>query len=207
MSGLQADRDKAWQDALEKLMAQQHQNAVLEENKRHHQAQDKKSDSLYDLKKLTAGLKMDKLQQEEMKQRRIEEALERGETPLEVLEPSARADYQKNALKSIRDIPTNTTEPLKSLPKCGRDIFQKHEDIGTYKEQWLAGSSDPKKEAGFWTIFGRNIADKKKLVAIQKLKKHASDLNLATILGWEPQEKWGQIFSNAPLRSLLPVGH
>jgi hypothetical protein len=181
VSSLQADQDKAWQHAVEKMMAQQHQNAVLEENKQYHQAQEKKSNSLYDLKKFSTGLKMDKHQQEEMKQRRLEEALERGETPLEVLEPSARADYQKNALKSIREIPTNT-RALKTIAKM-RDIFKKHEDIGTYKEQWLGGSGDPKKEAGFWTIFGRNISDKKKLAAIQQLKKHASDLNLATILG------------------------
>ena len=181
VSSLQADQDKAWQHAVEKMMAQQHQNAVLEENKRHHQAQEKKSDSLYDLKKFSTNLKMDKHQQEEMKQRRLEEALERGETPLEVLEPSARADYQKNALKSIREIPVNT-RALRTIGKM-RKIFTDHPDIGSDWVQWLAGSNDPKKESGFWNIMGRKFADKKKLAALQQLKKHASDLNLATILG------------------------
>ena len=64
-----------------------------------------------------------------------------------------------------------------------RKIFTDHPDIGSDWVQWLAGSNDPKKEAGFWNIMGRKFADKKKLAALQHLKKHASDLNLATILG------------------------
>jgi hypothetical protein len=181
ISQMQAKQQEAWMNALEKGQERDYKKETLQAKKDHYATIEKKQDNLYDLKKFGLGLKMDKSRQEEDKQRQIDEALARGETPLEVLEPSARAEYQKNALKSIREIPVNK-RALQTIGKM-RKIFKDHPHIGSDWVQWLAGSNDPKKEAGFWQVLGRKFADKKKLAALQQLKKHASDLNLATILG------------------------
>jgi hypothetical protein len=181
ISQMQAKQQEAWMNAIDKARERDYKKETLQAKKDHYANIEKKQDNLYDLKKFGLGLKMDKSRQEEDKQRHIDEALARGETPLEVLEPSARAEYQKNALKSIREIPVNK-RALQTIGKM-RKIFKDHPDIGSDWVQWLAGSNDPKKEAGFWQVLGRKFADKKKLAALQQLKKHASDLNLATILG------------------------
>ncbi len=181
VSQMRAKQQEAWMNALDKAETRQDRRDNLQVRKDHYAHMEKKQDNLYDLKKFGLGLKRDKSRQEEDKQQRIDEALARGETPLEVLEPSARAEYQKNALKTIREIPVNK-RALQTITKM-RKIFADHPDIGSDWVQWLAGSNDPKKEAGFWQVLGRKFADKKKLAALQQLKKHASDLNLATILG------------------------
>ena len=181
VSQMRAKQQEAWMNAVDKSEARKDRRDTLQMKRDHYDHMEKKQDNLYDLKKFGLGLKMDKYTREEDKQRRIDEALARGETPLDVLEPSARADYQKNALKSIREIPVNK-RALQTITKM-RKIFTDHPDIGSDWVQWLSGSNDPKKEAGFWQVLGRKMADKKKLAALQQLKKHASDLNLATILG------------------------
>lgn len=171
-------QQKMRQQMTERLLKQAYMDARQKEIERHHKATENRQDTLLQLKAMTSGMKGRKAQQEEEKERRIEEAINKGETPLEVLEPSARAEFQKNAQKTIRDVPVNQ-RALKTIQKM-RDIFKEHPNIGT---SWLHLLDNKGKEEGFRQIIGRKFADKKELAALQKLKKYAADLNLATILG------------------------
>ena len=184
MVKLKSTQDETLRKLLKEQLDRQHQDDVLSETKRHHGAQEKKQELMLQLK----NLKMSHLSRAEEKQRKEEEgqrledeAIARGETPLSVLEKPARAEYQKNALKTIRDVSVNK-RAVETIAKM-RLLFKDYPDIGSDFTQWLSGSGDPKQESGFWTVMGRKFADKKKLAALQQLKKHSADLNLSTVLG------------------------
>jgi hypothetical protein len=184
MVKLKSTQDEALRKLLKEQLDRQHQDDVLTETKRHHGAQEKKQELMLQLKNLKMShlIRAEEKQHKEEEERRLEdEAIARGETPLSVLEKPARAEYQKNALKTIRDVSVNK-RAVETIAKM-RTLFELHPDIGSDFTQWLAGSSDPKKETGFWTVMGRKFADKKKLAALQQLKKHSADLNLSTVLG------------------------
>ena len=180
MVKLKSTQDEALRKALKEQLNRQHQEDVLEETKRHHGAQEKKQELMLQLKNLKTShlTRAEEKQRKEEEERRLEdEAIARGETPLSVLEKPARADYQKNALKTIRDRTPNNNN-IKALQKM-RKIFKDNPGIGSSYNNLLVGEG---KESGFWNTLGRNVADKKKLAAAQELHKLTSSINFGTIM-------------------------
>ena len=179
MVKLKSTQDEALRKALKEQLNRQHQQETLAETKRHHGAQEKKQELMLQLKNIkNAHLTRaeEKQRKEEEDQRLEEEAIARGETPLSVLEKPARAEYQKNALKTIRD-KTSNNHNIKALQKM-RKIMKDNPGIGSNFVNILTGD----KEGGFWNTLGRNVADKDKLAAAQELLKLTSSINFGTIM-------------------------
>jgi len=179
MVKLKSTQDEALRKALKEATARQHQEDVLAETKRHHGAQEKKQELILQMKNLKTShlTRAEERQRKEEEERRLEdEAIARGETPLSVLEKPARAEYQKNALKTIRD-KTPNNHNIKALQKM-RKIIKENPGIGSNFVNILIGD----KEGGFWNTLGRNVADKDKLAAAQELLKLTSSINFGTIM-------------------------
>lgn len=178
----QLRRDMLQQRMAEKKQMEAHREAQRIETERYHRAQEAKNDRLLDLKALSMSSKMSKQQEAADKERRIEEAINRGETPFEVLEPSARVEYQKKAQKAIHDVRTNQ-QAIKTIEKM-KKIFAKNSDIGN---SWVQTLNQDSKSSSLWTILGRKFADPKKLAAAEQLNKYGSDLNLSVIYNVSPK--------------------
>lgn len=97
--------------------------------------------------------------------------------PLDSLEKSAKADYQKKVSASLAQVPINN-QAIETIQGM-KDIFKKHEDIGSSLIHLL----DTEDMNSWGNIIARKFTSQEKLAAMEKLKKMASDLNLSTILG------------------------
>lgn len=122
--------------------------------------------------------------------------------PLDGLEKSARADYQKKVYADIEKIPTNQ-QAIETISEM-KAIFNKkgRENIGNSLINLL--DVDPKDENSWATLVARKFADKDELADLERLKKLASDLNLSVILS-TPGKTATDIFKQA-VKSAAPHG-
>ena len=185
----QARRDMLRMQMIEKARLDAYRNTKQAETERHNRAQEEYNQGLLGMRGEDAGYRRDKMEYQKKqlelkmktaeraaeKENRVEEALARGETPFESLEPAARTEYQKTVQKKIQEIPVNQ-RAIETINKM-KAIFKKHPNIGSSWIQILNGNKD----SGFKNLFFRKMSDPEELAALEMLTKYGSDLGLSTI--------------------------